>query len=279
MNGITRVLVAGDLHCGSVVGLTPPAYRHIATEADKKAAAKSRYSKFSVLQNALWLKADAILRAFAPYDIIMWTGDMIDGDGPRSGGTELIVVDRLEQSKMAVSVCQHFVKRAGRTKVRQYGVYGTPYHVGAQEEFELTVSENAGWEQIGNHTWVDLNGCVFDLKHNISSSSTPQGRATGLLSQILWNELWAARALQPKAKVVLRGHTHYYMGVDTDTCAAFTCPALQGFGSRYGARLCSGLIHYGMMYFDVDQKGNVVDWGKSIDCIDLQVAKAVKVRT
>jgi hypothetical protein len=252
----------------------------LATEQDKLTKSKhiGRYAKFSVLQDALWRRADSILQEFAPYDVILWTGDMIDGDAKRSGGTELIVTDRLEQAKMAVDLCNHFVSRSGRSKVLQYGVYGTGYHTGTAEEYESVVAEKAGWEEIGAHTWVDINGCVFDIKHKVSGSSTPVGRATGILGQALWNELWAARGLQPKAKVLLRGHAHYYLGVDSDTCAAFICPALQGQGTKYGSKECSGLVHFGMMFFDVDQKGNVVNWGKSIDRIELQVAKATKVR-
>lgn len=279
-NKITRVLVAGDTHCGSIVGLTSPEFRHVTKTRDREMRVKSggsRYAKFSIIQDALWRKADSILASFAPYDVILWTGDMIDGDGKKSGGTELILTDRIEQAKMATAVCNHFVARSQRPKVKQYGVFGTGYHAGSSEDFEVIVAKDAGWEEIGSHAWIDVNGCVFDLKHKVGGSSTPNSRATGLLGQALWNELWAARGLQPKAKVILRGHAHYYIGVDTDTCAAFICPALQGFGNKYGSRSCSGLVHYGMMFFDVDQKGNVVNWGKSIECIDLQIAKATKV--
>lgn len=277
-NKITRVLVAGDTHCGSLVGLTPPSWRHVTQDMDSARASKSTYAKFSVIQDALWRKADSILQSFAPYNVILWTGDMIDGDGRKSGGTELIVTDRLEQAKMATAVCNHFISRAKCEDVLQFGVYGTGYHTGNAEDMEMIVAENSGWKKISSHEWIDVNGCVFDLKHKVGSSSSPSSRASGLLNQVLWNELWAARDLQPKAKVILRGHAHYYMGVDTDTCAAFVCPALQGFGTKYGSRTCSGLVHFGMMYFDVDEKGNVVDWGKSIECIDLQVAKTTTVR-
>jgi hypothetical protein len=178
---------------------------------------------------------------------------------------------------MAVEVCKQFAAASKFKGVKQYGVFGTPYHTGYEEDWELPVAENAGWEKVGNHEWIDVNGCVFDLKHKIGSSAIPHGRGTAILRDMLWNDLWAMRELQPKARVMLRGHAHYYMGVDTDDCAGFICPALQGWGTKFGSRECSGLVHWGLMHFDVDQKGNIVNWGKHIKKIELQVAKASKV--
>lgn len=276
-DGVVRVIVASDPHCGSLQGLTPPQWQP-GIHKEKEDPKTSRFLKFGKLQGVLWNRCMELLTHLAPYQVILWGGDMIEGKGTRSGGAELLVPDRIEQKNMAVAVCKEFAARSNVLNVKQYGVYGTAYHTGYEEDWELMVAEEAGWEKIGSHEWIDVNGCVFDLKHKIGSSAVPHGRGTAVLREMLWNELWAARKLQPKAQVIIRGHAHYYMGVDTDECAAFICPALQGWGTKFGSRECSGLVHWGLMHFDIDRDGNVVNWDKHIIKLEEQTAKTCKVR-
>lgn len=271
-----RVIAASDPHCGSYQGLTPPEWRPGFSETERDGdEEQSRLAKFARLQTELWNTCMDTLDKLAPYHAIFWLGDMVEGKGFRSGGTELLVTDRLEQVTMATAVCKEFKTRAKYPDVVQRGVYGTTYHVGSDgEDFEKLVADNAGWESISAHEWPVINGCTFDLKHKVGGSSVPHGKGTAMLKDALWMELWAARELAPRAKVILRGHTHSYLGIDADEYMIFACPALQGWGTKYGSRECLGLVHWGLMHFDIDDNGNVVDWGKHIVKIKLQTATA-----
>ena len=132
--------------------------------------------------------------------------------------------------------------------------HNTPYHVGSQEDWEDELADKVSAIKVGDHEFYDINGVTFDVKHHIGSSSIPHGRHTAIARDAMWNAIWAEYEMQPKGEILLRSHVHYYSrtgGVDWE---AFTLPALQGMGSKYGAKICSGLIHWGLIWFDVYNK-------------------------
>jgi len=158
--------------------------------------------------------------------------------------------------------------------------HNTGYHTGSYEDWENKIANDAGFEAIGAHDWPEVEGVVFDVKHHVGSSSIPHGRATATLKEMLWNELWSVHEHQPRSDVMLRFHVHYSQGVWNPDMTGkdrwgFTCPALQAMGSKFGARRCSGMVHWGLMHFDCEN-GKVVDWGAHIIPITRQKAKAVK---
>jgi len=263
-----RIIAVSDLHCGALYGLTPKAWQVQYKDKDK-----TRRNKWSKLMRELWDTYLRTLDSLAPIDYLFFLGDAIDGRGFRSGGTELITTDRNEQMEMACS-CFDQIRMRGSKKFKAIGVYGTPYHTSSDgEDFEIDLVKDAGFEKMGSHEWPSVNGCVFDLKHSIGSSQIPHGRGTALLRDMLWNDVWAMDESQPKAKVLLRGHVHYYMGVDQVGKSGFSLPALCGMGSKFGSRICSGLVHWGMMHFDIDSKGNVANWDKHVVAIKAQKAE------
>ena len=70
----------------------------------------------------------------------------------------------------------------------------------------------------------------------------------------LVNGLWAARGEYPLADVIIRSHVHYHNFCGGSDWLAMTTPALQGYGSKYGARRCTGLVDVGMVHFDIWSK-------------------------
>jgi hypothetical protein len=264
-----RILVVTDPHSGHRSGLTPPAYQ-------QRPVAKSsvKRNKFAAMQSQNWQAWKKLLRKYQPFDMMFHLGDAIDGTGFRSGGTELITTSLEEQVDMAVDVCNS-VRMHGKKGFKIYGVHGTPYHTasGDGDDWDSVLAEQAGWESIGSHEWIDVNGCVFDLKHKVGSSSIPHGRHTAMAKEKLWNQLWADG--QPQANVVLRGHVHYHSFCGGPGWLAMTLPALQGAGSKFGARQCSGTVDWGVTVFDVDNKGQF-DWTCDTVQFKDQVAKAVR---
>jgi hypothetical protein len=95
----------------------------------------------------------------------------------------------------------------------------------------------------------------------VGGSTIPHGRFTATAKERLWNVLWNERELRPKAQVILRGHVHYATFCGEPGWVAMTLPALQGMGTRYGGRVCSGTVHWGAVIFDVNEDGTEIKRG------------------
>lgn len=93
-----RGLVIADLHCGHISGFTPPGFDY-RSEKDTEI-----YKVRRLIYK--WTLREAKKRG--PYDFMIVDGDCIDGRGEKSGGTELLVTDRLRQCKMAAEAIMAF---------------------------------------------------------------------------------------------------------------------------------------------------------------------------
>jgi len=240
-----RLLVISDLHCGHAVGLTPPDYQYPVVEGTHRGA-------FGVMQKTMWDWYVKTLDKLRPIDFLVVNGDAVDGTGHRSGGTEQITVDRNEQVDMA-SQC---IKLANAKKILL--THGTGYHTGDAEDWETNLHLAVKADKIGSHEWIDIRGNIFDFKHHIGNSSVPHGRFTAVAKEKLWNDQWYLKdGAQPNSDYIIRSHVHEYRCVETSRFSAMTTPSLQGFGSKFGSRRCSGTIDIGMVYFDIKDNGEV----------------------
>lgn len=242
-DGWKHVLVVSDLHCGHSVGLTPPG--------------RWQGEDYEI-QREVWEFYEREVNAHGPYDACFDLGDNIDGRGSKSGGTELITNDLLDQTDIATQ-CLLAIPTD-----KFYMVYGTPYHVSVEgTDMERQIADNLklhGKEvTISGHEWIDVSGCVFDIKHKVGSSGTPYGRHTAISKARIWNDMWSLRNMAPKADVFLRGHVHYHVdcgGVRNGRpWRAMTLPALQGPGSKFGVRQCEGEVNFGFVVFHVSPEG------------------------
>ena len=233
-----RVVVVSDLHCGSRVGLTPPAFN----------PKSEKGSKFYEARADTWDWFSKQIKSLGPIDALIANADLIEGKGVRSGGTELITADRKEQAEMASAVLLS-------TKARNVFIsYGTSYHTGSEEDWEDWVAMEVGARKIGSHDWLDVNGLVFDYRHHIGGSSIPHGRMTAIARERLWNVLWNEHGAFPKADVIIRSHVHYHVFCGGPGWLAMTTPALQWHGSKFGSRQVSGTVDFGFVSFDVTSK-------------------------
>lgn len=236
-----RVVTISDLHCGHEFGLTPPAWQY-------KNDGHPRIAKAAKFQRALWSFATEALDDLKPIDVLICNGDAIDGKGDKSGGIEQITTDRLEQCEMAAE----FINYAEAKQVRL--LYGTRYHVGKDEDFEQVLAERVNGS-IQGHGFFDVNGCIFDVKHKVGSSSIPHGRMTALARARLWNTVWSQEhERQPKANIIQRSHVHYFNYAGGRDWLAMTVPALS-YGTSYGIRECEGIVDIGMIVVDIDKAG------------------------
>lgn len=239
-----RVVTISDLHCGHEFGLTPPAWQY-------KIDGHPRIAKAAKFQRALWNFATDALDNLKPIDVLIVNGDAIDGKGEKSGGIEQITTDRLEQCEMAAE----FINYAEAKQVRL--LHGTRYHVGRDEDFEMALVDKINCKDttVQGHGFFDINGCIFDVKHKVGSSSIPHGRMTALARAHLWNQIWAAeRERQPMANIIQRAHVHYFAYAGGRDWVAMTSPALS-YGTSYGIRECEGQVDVGLLVVEIDKHG------------------------
>jgi hypothetical protein len=253
-----RVLVISDLHCGHVVGLTPCEWQ----QSD---------SPYYDQQRECWDFYRQQVKQLGPFDVVVVNGDAIDGKGHRSGASELITADRMEQSRMATAA----IRQAVNDTTKIYMTYGTGYHTGNGEDWEDVIATMVGADSIESHTWLDIEGVVFDIKHHIGASGIPHGRYTAAARADVWNALWAERSQQPRCDVLIRSHVHYFGFSGDGNRLRITTPALQGHGSKFGARRCEGLVDYGFLVFDCED-GDYEFWSVLAD-LDTHKVSTTKV--
>ena len=237
-----RVGVFADIHGGHRAGLTPPGYQW-SNETDDPI-----HNKFAVAQAEMWnrFKADLdAVKAEKKIDIAIINGDAIDGKGQKSGGTELITSDRKDQCLIAARC----IKEIEAPTILM--TYGTGYHVGTDEDWERAVADEVGALKIESHGLYEIEGAILDVRHFIGSSSIPHGRFTALARENLWASIWADRYPGTKPDILIRSHVHYFGFCGNSEWAGFTTPALQGMGSKFGSRVCSGIVDFGFIIFDI----------------------------
>ena len=226
------------------------------------------------VQSELWGAYTDIVESIGPpVDVLLANGDLIDGRGEASGGTELITSNVNAQIEMAIDALK--VWEARNVIIS----YGTPYHTGRENDVEkliaLYLTAEGSKAEIHSHPFVEVDGVIFDMKHKVGRSSIPHGRGTPLAKEWLWNLLWAERGEQPKADVLIRSHVHYFVALAGPDWLAMILPALQAAGSKYGARQCSNTVDWGLVEFAVD--GGEFSWKAHIKRLKANQTQTIRV--
>ena len=234
-----KVAILSDLHCGSLVGLTPPEW-----QGSVDLASRDTRKKLAHIQNEGWKLYTGAMKRHKPH-VCICNGDAIDGKGERSGGCEQITTDMNEQADMAYE-CLAATKAS-----RYFIVRGTPYHTGKAEQFEDSLAKALN-TRAHDHPQIKVGGLIIDAKHKVGASSVPHGRHTAISREAMWNILWAEHEGVEKADVIVRSHVHYYNCIDmfwgSRRKVCMTTPALQWRGTRYGKQQCSGTVDFGAVF-------------------------------
>ena len=258
-----RGLIESDYHSHHRAGLNAPDFWMPESGANKA---------WGKLQRELWNARCEILEKIGPVDFHAINGDAIDGRGEASGSTELLADPSwLNQIDNAEQVARQ-VKFKGEPRIIMSR--GTGYHVGKLDDYEDLLAENLG-ATIKDHPFFEVDGVIFDMKHKVGSSSVPHGRGTSISKDRLWNVLWAERGDQPKADVYIRSHAHYFSYVGGAGWVAMITPALQAAATKYGGRVCSGTVDWGVITFDVED--GEFDWTAHLVNLKSNKVKAVKL--
>jgi len=254
-----RVLIGADFHCGHRVGLTPTSYQ-----------SQIKGRKYYNIQRECWEWYSAKVKELKP-DIYIINGDLIDGTGARSGGTELIDSDIKVQQKMAAECILE--AKADTVMILR----GTPYHTSPNgQDAEDTIGDMVKAKKVEDHGWYNVNGTIFDVRHHVNSTSVPYSKGTQISKDQIWNMIWNDYNDQPKARIFIRSHTHYFFHCGDTLWLGIITPALQAMGSKYGARKCTGHVDFGLVHFDIFEDGSYT-WMPHIIQVAAQRASAVKL--
>jgi hypothetical protein len=247
-----RIVFCGDIHAGHRVGLTPSKYWN-----------KIPGEVFYNIQIEMWERYTKLIDSLKPIDILVHNGDAIDGTGRRSGGSELITTDQNKQIDMAEE-CLRYADASTYLLT-----YGTAYHTGDLQDQEKLLADKLG-AQIRSHLFLNVNGVNFDVRHHPTSSpNLPHTRAGTTGRDYLANLDWSQDGEQPKADVLIRSHVHHHSYAGGPGWLGMTLPALQGQGSKYGARRCSGRVHWGLVHFDIEDDGRYI-WKSHVVILESQ---------
>lgn len=238
-----KIGVFADFHTGHRVGLTNPEAVAFEIKSNPKQTRQ---------REMLWSWFAENIKKYQPFDYAFFPGDLIEGKGERSGGTELITADREEQCQIAASAIRFISAK------KNYITFGTPYHSGVQEDWETYIAKLVD-ARIENEGHYDINGLIVAMKHHIGNTSSPVSAVTAMTRAQINQSLWAAHDQQPHANLIIRAHIHrcYNIGFPPLNFQGWTCPALQGLGSKYGVRQCDGLpVTFGFLIIEVENKTN-----------------------
>lgn len=233
-----RVVAMGDMHAGHKWALVPPEYQ--------------TYKEKSV-QSKLWKWFAAKARSIGPVDVLILTGDMIDGDGAKNGGVELITPDCFEQAAIAIRCAEMLHPKAVQV------VAGTPYHVGQREQFEQIIANHFNAPFV-----LDLDCYIgpyrFDVRHHTGNSGVPYSRGSAARKELMWRLIDSAIDGENKPDVLIRSHVHYFTAIQDSMGLTFTTPCLQ-LNSAYGKLRCQGRTDVGFLELLVpNSKKDPIKW-------------------
>lgn len=220
-----KILVTGDLHCGSVYGLLPPSFER----QDKKG--RGYYGR-----TYLWQKWLDMAKATSGADVVIVNGDLTDGRQQLQQQTEMNLADTSEQ----VSACIECLKQLRPKKdAKWFFIKGSEYHdlrgcptveaiANAFHAVQPTPRDNVG---VGVYSWdvLDLEvepNVIINVQHGTGVASgfyrsTPYDRE-GIFSALAGKE-----GKMPKADCVVRSHAHIFLHLEHASKHIIAVPAWQ----------------------------------------------------
>lgn len=240
-----RVAIISDLHCGHQLGLCQQPHSDRPFSRERTELWRWFENEVNEVNNS------------GKVDILFVNGDAIDGDGWRSGGTELLTTDRGLQCQIAKEAIELF--NATRIVI----IEGTSYHTGSKEPWERTLAEKLGCEFYEEGKF-DIEGVIFDIRHFTSRSSIPHGRATPALKSMMWADINAARERKKgnvegavDVNVIIRSHVHNWGHYQDASGLVIITPCLQ-MNSRFGSKICTGTPDLGFITMNIGGRDDIV---------------------
>ena len=235
------IVCVSDLHVGSRLALCPK-------KLSLKQGGEYSPSRAQLALYEVWAK---LAEQWRRPDILVCCGDAIDGQGTKTRGTEQWSTDLEDQLFAAADLLRMF--KADKVLL----INGTGYHVDAGgRPLESILGELINAEVVGPYgsrsaeeIFLRIGGKTFHFAHHIEIGSgwyktTPLARE---LVFALLNE-----TSKHRVDVVLRGHVHYFVGVEFSRQRGYIVPCWQ-MQTRYMIRRGPFRMvpEFGALRFDV----------------------------
>jgi len=221
---VKKHLLISDLHCGSLVGLTPERLIDERTERT---------------QLPLWRWWKKELKKIGPVDTCIVNGDAIDGPGVKDTIGHLST-DTEYQREIAIEILKEI-----RAKKYLF-TYGTQYHVTGSEDWENGIAEHFN-APIKDMLYVNLGGYRCRFRHHAGRSDIPYGQGTQLFKEAIRDLLMAIMEEEKEAEYLFHSHVHYYFRAENVHQVAVSTPCLQVPESVYGRKCRSMYYDLGML--------------------------------
>jgi len=218
---MTRIVFVGDTHVGSNYAILPEDFKN---PEDGSVFAQNKWQK------KLFKEWCELAEKLSPVDVIVLTGDLVEGNQTRENWGTLKI-----QNMMTQADC--FIKMFAETwKWNElYVVRGTNYHVTARgvhidEYIAERLKANKPGPDAEKYSAEDLQLIigkrVFHIAHHIPYSSVPSYRLTPMARQ-----MWLLKLFDEyfgRVDFVIRAHVHYHIyGGFSDMLLGLTTPAWQ----------------------------------------------------
>lgn len=245
---IRHLVVFGDTHVGSTLGVMKPGYVDI--EGEKHEGNK--------LQGWLWDRwrrfEDEVGRIVRGEKFaVLHMGDVIEGK--HHGTTQVVTADVADQPLMAIEVLDPLFQMA----TKAFMVEGTECHT---RNTEQSIARRLGCTpdpQSGKYAWpqlvMNMNGTRISAAHHVGTTARPYLESSQYGPTLNSERLWCSRQGEAMPDHVFRAHRHVY-GHYEDDCGAMTItPAWQGL-TRFGRKVVAGArVTVGGVVLTWDEEG------------------------
>jgi len=154
-------------------------------------------------------------------DLLVLTGDLIDGTQRKSEGCGLFSARLGDQVDGAVDVLAPLVARAAVT-VR---LEGTMYHEGFQGAMQA-LDATLGVDHVDQVVDLELDGVALNAAHHPSGGGTLYA-GTGTDREALWSQIATASGKVPDAYWIVRAHRHHYLHQQTQHRGVVALPCFE----------------------------------------------------
>lgn len=226
---MVRIVCVSDLHTGHEVGLNP----------------KPVDNPFSKWVKETW---STFARDYYNPDMLMLTGDTVDGSGHISKGISQVTTDINKQASWAVDILSEII--GDNTKLIA-GVRGSGYHTGIRNAID------------GDRLVVDLLGGeykveIFEFPINSDVVQISHGDTKSLVNVYTYiqREMNFAEQNAIKRKMVpaflIRGHQHVYLRIERFGIAGVVIPCWQYLTPYISKKTANRIPDIGAFVIDVE---------------------------
>lgn len=211
-----KILIVGDLHIGSVWGLSPPQYL----------AKYGNHVNQNEVQVHLWKHWREFLKQVKKrkYDTLILNGDNIDGPAPRDRGRCLMSTEMEDQVMNAATIIEELISVGGFGEV--FELSGTDYHTSVQQDNEAQLAKYIDAEYLGLGPFdFTVEDTRINVSHGTGSSYWYRGTKMDKIGFTM--QLNIAGDGLYNSRHIIRSHLHFRAALEYEHQSIYVVPAWQ----------------------------------------------------